>query len=58
MDRIPKHSLGVEGICFGGFKIVSLFAGDDTGLLASSDSDLQFSLEQFKIQDKVSFELT
>uniref|UniRef100_A0A8C6Q6Z6 Reverse transcriptase domain-containing protein n=1 Tax=Nothobranchius furzeri TaxID=105023 RepID=A0A8C6Q6Z6_NOTFU len=47
MDRISRRSQGVEGIRFGGLKIRSLLFADDLVLLASSEHDLQLSLERF-----------
>uniref|UniRef100_A0A8C6KZX9 Reverse transcriptase domain-containing protein n=1 Tax=Nothobranchius furzeri TaxID=105023 RepID=A0A8C6KZX9_NOTFU len=46
-DRISRCSQGVEGIRFGGLRIRSLFFADDVILLASSERDLQLSLERF-----------
>uniref|UniRef100_A0A8C6P3P0 Reverse transcriptase domain-containing protein n=1 Tax=Nothobranchius furzeri TaxID=105023 RepID=A0A8C6P3P0_NOTFU len=47
MDRISRRSQGVEGIRFGGLRIRSLLFADDVVLLASSECDLQLSLERF-----------
>uniref|UniRef100_A0A8C6PMX5 Reverse transcriptase domain-containing protein n=1 Tax=Nothobranchius furzeri TaxID=105023 RepID=A0A8C6PMX5_NOTFU len=47
MDRISRHSQGVEGIRFGGLRISSLLFADDVVLLASSERGLQLSLERF-----------
>uniref|UniRef100_A0A8C6P7M2 Reverse transcriptase domain-containing protein n=1 Tax=Nothobranchius furzeri TaxID=105023 RepID=A0A8C6P7M2_NOTFU len=47
MDRISRHSQGVEGIRFGGLRIRSLLFADDVVLLASSERDRQLSLERF-----------
>uniref|UniRef100_A0A8C6PI18 Reverse transcriptase domain-containing protein n=1 Tax=Nothobranchius furzeri TaxID=105023 RepID=A0A8C6PI18_NOTFU len=47
MDRISRCSQGVEGISFGGLRIRSLLFADDVVLLASSERDLQLSLERF-----------
>uniref|UniRef100_A0A3B5Q8Y2 Reverse transcriptase domain-containing protein n=1 Tax=Xiphophorus maculatus TaxID=8083 RepID=A0A3B5Q8Y2_XIPMA len=47
MDRISRRSQGVEGVRFGGLRISSLLFADDVVLLASSDRDLQLSLERF-----------
>uniref|UniRef100_A0A8C6NIQ5 Reverse transcriptase domain-containing protein n=1 Tax=Nothobranchius furzeri TaxID=105023 RepID=A0A8C6NIQ5_NOTFU len=47
MDRISRCSQGVEGIRFGGLRIRSLLFADDVVLLASSERDLQLSLERF-----------
>ncbi|TKS64956.1 LINE-1 reverse transcriptase -like protein [Collichthys lucidus] len=47
MDRISRRSQGVEGLRFGGLRIGSLLFADDLVLLASSERDLQLSLEQF-----------
>ena len=47
MDRISRHSHVVEGIRFGDLRIPSLLFADDVVLLASSSSDLQFSLGRF-----------
>uniref|UniRef100_A0A8C6NUV0 Reverse transcriptase domain-containing protein n=1 Tax=Nothobranchius furzeri TaxID=105023 RepID=A0A8C6NUV0_NOTFU len=47
MDRTSRRSQGVEDICFGGLRIRSLLFADDVVLLASSERDLQLSLERF-----------
>uniref|UniRef100_A0A8C6P9E0 Reverse transcriptase domain-containing protein n=1 Tax=Nothobranchius furzeri TaxID=105023 RepID=A0A8C6P9E0_NOTFU len=47
MNKISRRSQGVEGFCFGGLRIRSLLFADDVVLLASSECDLQLSLEQF-----------
>ena len=47
MDRISRHSQGVEGVRFGDLRIGSLLFADDVVLLASSDCDLQLLLDQF-----------
>uniref|UniRef100_A0A8C6MJS2 Reverse transcriptase domain-containing protein n=1 Tax=Nothobranchius furzeri TaxID=105023 RepID=A0A8C6MJS2_NOTFU len=47
MDRISRCSQDVEGIHFGGLRIRSLLFADDLVLLASSECDLQLSLERF-----------
>ena len=47
MDRISRHSQGVEGVRFGDHRIGSLLFADDVVLLASSDRDLQLSLGRF-----------
>ncbi|KAK0132474.1 putative uncharacterized transposon-derived protein F52C9.6 [Merluccius polli] len=47
MDRISRHSQGVEGVRFGDLRIGSLLFVDDVVLLASSDRDLQLSLDRF-----------
>uniref|UniRef100_A0A8C6NQ68 Reverse transcriptase domain-containing protein n=1 Tax=Nothobranchius furzeri TaxID=105023 RepID=A0A8C6NQ68_NOTFU len=47
MDRISRSSQGVDGIRFGGLRIRSLLFADDVVLLASSERDLQLSLERF-----------
>ncbi|KAK0150407.1 Craniofacial development protein 2 [Merluccius polli] len=47
MDRISRHSQGVEGVRFGDLRIGSLLFADDVVLLASSDRDLQLSLDRF-----------
>uniref|UniRef100_A0A8C6NQZ4 Reverse transcriptase domain-containing protein n=1 Tax=Nothobranchius furzeri TaxID=105023 RepID=A0A8C6NQZ4_NOTFU len=47
MDRISRCSQGVEDIHFGGLRIRSLLFVDDVVLLASSERDLQLSLERF-----------
>ena len=41
MDRISRHSQGVEGVRFGDLRIESLLFADDVVLLASSRRDLQ-----------------
>ncbi|KAK0131008.1 Retrovirus-related Pol polyprotein from type-1 retrotransposable element R2 [Merluccius polli] len=45
--RISRHSQGVEGVRFGDLRIGSLLFADDVVLLASSDRDLQLSLDRF-----------
>ncbi|KAK0138540.1 putative uncharacterized transposon-derived protein F52C9.6 [Merluccius polli] len=47
MFRISRHSQGVEGVRFGDLRIGPLLFADDVVLLASSDRDLQLSLDQF-----------
>ncbi|KAK0139279.1 LINE-1 reverse transcriptase [Merluccius polli] len=47
MDRISRHSQGVEGVRFGDLRIGSLLFADDVVLLASSDRDLRLSLDRF-----------
>uniref|UniRef100_A0A8C6LXR3 Reverse transcriptase domain-containing protein n=1 Tax=Nothobranchius furzeri TaxID=105023 RepID=A0A8C6LXR3_NOTFU len=47
MDRISRHSRGVECVEFGGRRILSLLFADDVVLLASSSSDLQLLLGWF-----------
>uniref|UniRef100_A0A3P8SLN3 Reverse transcriptase domain-containing protein n=1 Tax=Amphiprion percula TaxID=161767 RepID=A0A3P8SLN3_AMPPE len=47
MDRISRHSQGVEGVRFGDLRIPSLLFADDVVLLASSCQDLQLSLDRF-----------
>uniref|UniRef100_A0A8C6Q2D3 Reverse transcriptase domain-containing protein n=1 Tax=Nothobranchius furzeri TaxID=105023 RepID=A0A8C6Q2D3_NOTFU len=47
MDRISRHSRGVEFVEFGGRRILSLLFADDVVLLASSSSDLQLLLGRF-----------
>ena len=47
MDRISRHSQGIEGVRFGDLRIGSLLFADDVVLLASSDRDLQLSLDRF-----------
>ena len=47
MDRISRCSQGVEGVRFGDLRIGSLLFADDVVLLASSDRDLQLSLDRF-----------
>ncbi|KAK0133440.1 LINE-1 reverse transcriptase [Merluccius polli] len=47
MDRISRHSQGVEGVRFGDLRIGSLLFADDVVLMASSDRDLQLSLDRF-----------
>ncbi|TKS65366.1 R2 Retrovirus-related Pol polyprotein from type I retrotransposable element [Collichthys lucidus] len=53
MDRISRRSQGVEGQRFGGLTIGSLLFADDVVLLASSERDLQLSLEQFAAECEV-----
>ncbi|KAK0146656.1 putative uncharacterized transposon-derived protein F52C9.6 [Merluccius polli] len=45
--RISRHSQGVEGVRFGDLRIGSLLFADDVVLMASSDRDLQLSLDRF-----------
>ena len=52
MDSISRCSQGVEGVRFGDFRIWSLLFADDVVLLASSDHDLQHSLDQFTAECK------
>ena len=47
MDRISRHSHGVEGLQVGDLKIASLLFADDVVLMASSAVELQRSLYQF-----------
>ncbi|XP_061541984.1 ankyrin repeat domain-containing protein 13D isoform X7 [Phycodurus eques] len=47
MDRISRRSRGEKGVRFGGLGIASLLFADDVVLLASSNRDLQLSLEQY-----------
>ena len=47
MDRISRRSQGVEGVWFGDLRIGSLLFADDVVLMASSDRDLQLSLDRF-----------
>ena len=47
MDRISRHSQGVQGVRFCDLRIGSLLFADDVVLLASSDRDLQLSLDRF-----------
>ncbi|TWW62708.1 hypothetical protein D4764_04G0013550 [Takifugu flavidus] len=47
MDRISRRSRGVEGVEFGGRKILSLLFADDVVLLAPSNRDLQQMLGRF-----------
>uniref|UniRef100_A0A8C6LCZ4 Reverse transcriptase domain-containing protein n=1 Tax=Nothobranchius furzeri TaxID=105023 RepID=A0A8C6LCZ4_NOTFU len=50
MDRISRCSQGVEGIRFGGLRIRSLLFADDVVLLASSERNLQHSLQRFEAE--------
>ncbi|KAK0138170.1 putative uncharacterized transposon-derived protein F52C9.6 [Merluccius polli] len=50
MDRISRHSQGVQGVRFGDLRIGSLLFADDVALLASSDRDLQLSLDRFECE--------
>ena len=45
MDRISRRSQGIEGVLFGDLRIGSLLFADDVVPLASSDRDLQLSLD-------------
>ncbi|TWW69186.1 R2DM Retrovirus-related Pol polyprotein from type II retrotransposable element, partial [Takifugu flavidus] len=47
MDRISRRSRGVEGVEFGGRKILSLLFADDVVFLAPSNRDLQQMLGRF-----------
>ncbi|KAK3571151.1 hypothetical protein QTP86_003367 [Hemibagrus guttatus] len=47
MDRISRHSQGLEGIRFGDHRISSLIFADDVVLLAPSGLDLQHALGRF-----------
>ena len=47
LDRISRRSQSIEGVWFGDLRIGSLLFADDVVLLASSDRDLQLSLNQF-----------
>ncbi|KAK3539176.1 hypothetical protein QTP86_028667, partial [Hemibagrus guttatus] len=47
MDRISRHSQGLEGVRFGDHRISSLIFADDVVLLASSGLDLQHALGRF-----------
>ncbi|TWW66772.1 hypothetical protein D4764_20G0008040 [Takifugu flavidus] len=47
MDRISRRSRGVEGVEFGGRKILSLLFADDVVLLAPLSRDLQQMLGRF-----------
>ncbi|KAK3569880.1 hypothetical protein QTP86_006752 [Hemibagrus guttatus] len=47
MDRISRHSQGLEGVQFGDHRISSLIFADDVVLLASSGLDLQHALGRF-----------
>ncbi|KAK3506693.1 hypothetical protein QTP70_015431 [Hemibagrus guttatus] len=50
MDRIPRHSQGLEGVRFGDHRISSLIFADDVVLLASSGLDLQHALGHFSAE--------
>ncbi|KAK3538621.1 hypothetical protein QTP86_008833 [Hemibagrus guttatus] len=47
MDRISRHSQGLEGVRFGDHRISSLIFADDVVLLASSGLDLLHALGHF-----------
>ncbi|KAK3553773.1 hypothetical protein QTP70_009299 [Hemibagrus guttatus] len=47
MDRISRHSQGLEGVQFGDHRISSLIFADDVVLLAPSSLDLQHALGHF-----------
>ncbi|KAK3529557.1 hypothetical protein QTP70_031980, partial [Hemibagrus guttatus] len=47
MDRISRHSQGLEGVRFGDHRISSLIFADDVVLLAPSSLDLQHALGHF-----------
>ncbi|KAK3546351.1 hypothetical protein QTP70_025761, partial [Hemibagrus guttatus] len=47
MDRISRHSQGLEGVQFGDHRISLLIFADDVVLLASSNLDLQHALGCF-----------
>ncbi|KAK3510626.1 hypothetical protein QTP70_011883 [Hemibagrus guttatus] len=47
MDRISRHSQGLEGVWFGDHRISSLIFADDVVLLAPSSLDLQHVLGHF-----------
>ncbi|KAK0133573.1 putative uncharacterized transposon-derived protein F52C9.6 [Merluccius polli] len=51
-DIVDRHSQGVEGVRFGDLRIGSLLFADDVVLLASSDRDLQPSLDWFAAECK------
>ena len=46
MDRISRHSQGVEGVQFGDLRIRSLLFADDMVLFTSSVRDLQLFLDR------------
>ena len=52
MDRISRRSQGIEGVRFGDLRIGSLLFVDDVVLVASSDHELQLSLERFAAECK------
>ncbi|KAK3542716.1 hypothetical protein QTP70_000099 [Hemibagrus guttatus] len=47
MDRISRHSQGLEGVRFGDHRISSLIFAEDVVLLAPSSLDLQHALGRF-----------
>ncbi|KAK3536657.1 hypothetical protein QTP86_015466, partial [Hemibagrus guttatus] len=49
MDRISRHSQGLEGVRFGDHRISSLIFADDVVLLAPSSLDLQHALGRFAV---------
>ena len=53
MDRISVRSQVVEGVRFSDLWIPSLLFADDVVLLASLNSDLQFSLRRFAAKCQV-----
>ncbi|KAK3558333.1 hypothetical protein QTP86_017264 [Hemibagrus guttatus] len=53
MDRISRHSQGLEGVRFVDHRILLLLFADDVVLLASSSLDLQHALERFAAECEV-----
>ncbi|KAK3545104.1 hypothetical protein QTP70_000616 [Hemibagrus guttatus] len=53
MDRISRHSQGLEGVQFGDHRISLLIFADDVVLLAPSSLDLQHALGRFAAECEV-----
>jgi exonuclease III len=50
MDRIARRSLGQESVRIGSVSVSHLLFADDLAILASSQSDLQRSLDRFSLE--------